>query len=270
MNYIFTQSTIFNDTYNQYNYDFCFFNSLIDIDYQDKLIVFTNKPEHYTRYSKYLNIECVEKTLADVMYGHIDFYARHLWVLDYINKHNIENDFVSFLDSRDSYFQTQIFDRIEHPDKLNFYQEDNKFINDWTTPQLERYNHHPDYAKLLAYSDNMINGGSIIGRAKYYKKFIEYSLTKTHELNTVQTTIPFCDQIFFNKLLICDKEYLDYTVCNKPYSLLTSGINPKYFDYNDKQVKVDGKPLHWIHQFDRNDEIKSIILEFYKDRYTFE
>lgn len=267
MNYIFTQSTFFNDVYETYNYDFCFYNSLIDLGCKDKIVIFTNKPFFYEKYKKYLNVEIIEKNISDVVFPDIDFLARHVWVNQYIEKNKLDDEFICFLDSRDSFFQTSIFDKIKETDKLNFYEEEILFINDWSLPQLERYKNHKDYEKIKTYNGHMINGGSLLGKAKLYKKFIEFSISKTNELNNISTSIPLGDQVFFNKLLVCNLESLDYVYKNPPYSLLTSGVNPIYF--KDNKFIKDGKLLNWIHQYDRHDDVKKCITEYYKDRYTF-
>lgn len=278
MNYIFSYNFIYNDHFKSTNYIDAFCKSLQRINFNGKIIMFTESEQRLRSKLSGLDVEFVSveemtnKFQNDVNYplirGLEDLSIKRLFIKKmYIDENNINNDDnILFIDSRDSIFQSDPFVNM-NSSKLTFGEEMVPFINDWTVPQFEMYKFNESlFSSIINCKRYTFNCGVYIGSIKNFRKLVNdvenEILYIKNNLSQVTTKIPVCDQILINKLFEIDK--LDYCEI-LPYqnNLVINNLIDGLFTYDGKTVYANNIPVSIIHQYDRNPTMFKSLFDQY-------
>lgn len=258
------------------NYVGAFCESLRRINYDGKVIMFTESIERMKPYVHGLDVtlelvdpiykRCTEDPtyplgdyLDDVSFQRLYVYKR------YFEENNIsDEDIILFLDSRDTVFQCDPFNYLKNPDHLTFSEEPVPMVNSWSLKQFQIYSFDWDVSNCINdYKGNSINS-NCIGKIKHFKQLVN-DITK--DVNYIRTTrtyphTPICDQVMMNKLFIYNK--LNY-VSILPHSnnLIISQVQEGQYEFKDGIVYVNDNPVSILHQYDRNPNIfKSLLTKY--------
>ena len=265
MNHIVIQNFLFDeDDKCKYLYQ-NFYNSLKNINYKDKLAVFTNKPEIISEWSSGIDTIIIEKNYTSKVNFLItneykeQFNVSHILKFIYINeyiKDLNEFDNIFYADARDSILQKNIFKCDIDFNKINFSTEDCIFFNNWAQEISKDFNDEVNNF-FFQNSDRfkMINCGGILSNVTTFKKYISYFLSNaTKDRKNLHH---ICDQILNNKLYYFDKCPYINLVDNL---ILCSGWQHKLV-YDEKTFLLNGEIPSWVHQYERNSKFNLSLFD---------
>lgn len=278
MNYIFSYNFVYNDHFKSTNYIEAFCKSLQRINFNGKIIMFTESEQRLcSKFSgldvKFVSVEEMTNRFQNninypLIRGLEDLSIKRLFIKKmYIEENNIKNDDnILFIDSRDSIFQSDPFVNI-NSSKLTFGEETLPFINNWTTPQFEMYKFDTSlFSSIMDCKGYAVNTGVYIGSVGNYLKLIndvanDISYVKNN-VPYVDTKIPVCDQIIINKLLKINKiDYCD--VLPHQNKFVINHLLDGTFTYDGKLVYVNNTPVSIVHQYDRNSTMFKLLSDQY-------
>jgi hypothetical protein len=239
------------------NYDYetikLFLNSL-NTFYKGEVVIFSNE-QYKPRYLNYkLTVIGTDSELvrnSNTLKLNSIINARHSWYLDFLN--SFEYDRVLLTDSRDVFFQSDPFERI-NDNSLHVAVEDNTIGNCPFNSKWINSVYGIDYLNKIS-KEQVVCAGTTMGSYATITAYLKYMTSQLEKygplLDTGNNRDILIDQSIHNYFCI---EYADkvtrFTNCDDLF--LTLGYSKTFrLNREGSLINQDNKPYALIHQFDR-------------------